>query len=85
LFRTAGLETVHASTFEFPPPQSASARWLDRQGATGRRIVDVLERCCQATPLLNRLGCHVLMVARRLDTPVPAAPPPGAWPGPFSS
>jgi SAM-dependent methyltransferase len=84
MFAAAGLETVHASTFEFPPPQSQTARWLDRQGDTGRRLVDGLEVVCQAAPLLNRLGCHLLMVARRTGTPT-AVPPPGIWPGPFST
>lgn len=79
----AGLDTVSASTFEFPPPQSASARWLDARGPLGRRLVDALEAACQATPLLNRLGCHLLLVARRSAAPV-TAPPPGVWPGPFS-
>ena len=37
MFAAAGLDTFHFSTFEFPPPQSATARWLDGQGETGRR------------------------------------------------
>jgi ubiquinone/menaquinone biosynthesis C-methylase UbiE len=84
MFAAAGLETVHASTFEFPPPQSRTAKWLDSRGATGRRLVDVMEAVCTRLPLVNRLGCHVLMVAVR--TPGGAAsPPPGTWPGPFST
>src|SRR5439155_15512581 len=35
LFRAAGLETFAASSFEFPPPQSALARWLDARGEPG--------------------------------------------------
>jgi ubiquinone/menaquinone biosynthesis C-methylase UbiE len=84
MFAAAGLDTVHASTFEFPPPQSASAQWLDRRGRSGRRVVEVVEAVCQALPLLNRLGCHVLMVARR-TAGGDSQPPPGIWPGPFSA
>jgi hypothetical protein len=84
MFEAAGLRTAVATTFEFPPPQSATAAWLEGQGETGRRAVDVLEAVCQATPLLRRLGCHVLMVARR-EPGGSAAPPPGIWPGPFSA
>lgn len=79
----AGMETTLARTFEFPPPQSATARWLEARGDLGRRAVDLLEAVCQATPLVRRLGCHVLMVARRRDVAL-APPPPGIWPGPFS-
>ena len=83
LFAAAGLQTLQARTFEFPPPQSATARWLDRRGATGQRIADAVEAVCTRTPLLSRLGCHLLMVARRVDGGS-ATPPPGIWPGPFS-
>jgi SAM-dependent methyltransferase len=83
MFASAGLETVRASSFEFPPPQSQTARRLDQGGETTRQIVDVLETVCQATPLLNRLGCHLMMVARRTSGGT-AAPPAGVWPGPFS-
>lgn len=83
MFAAAGLTTVHASTFEFPPPQSASAKWFDKRGATGRHLVDGLEALCQSVPLVNRLGCHVLMVAEKGTEGLPA-PPPGIWPGPFS-
>ena len=83
LLAEAGLRTEQAWTFEFPPPQSASARWLDRRGALGRRLADLLEVVCRSTPLLSRLGCHLLMVARRVEGGA-AAPPVGAWPGPFS-
>ncbi|MHB8670254.1 MAG: class I SAM-dependent methyltransferase [Acidimicrobiales bacterium] len=81
----AGLETVETSTFEFPPPQSASARWLEARGAAGRRVVDALEAVARRTPLVNRLGCHLFIVARRTSASVGAEPPPGVWPGPFSS
>ena len=84
MFAAAGLETVHASTFEFPPPQSASARWLDKRGRLGQQLVDVVEAVCQRLPLVSRLGCHVLMVARRTEEGT-RLPPPGIWPGPFSS
>jgi len=83
MFAAAGLQTIHAGTFEFPPPQSRSAKWFDSRGALGRRLVDVLEAVCQATPGVNRLGCHVLMVAERVEGGAPT-PPPGIWPGPFS-
>lgn len=83
MFSAAGLQTVQASTFEFPPPQSRTARWFDRRGAAGTWIVDRLESICAHTLLLNRLGCHLMMVARRTDGGTPA-PPPGIWPGPFS-
>ena len=84
MFAAAGLTTTHASTFEFPPPQSASAKWFDKRGEQGRKLVDVLESVCQALPLVNRLGCHVLMVARK-DGEGSPTPPPGIWPGPFST
>ncbi len=84
MFRAAGLDTFTWSTFEFPPPQAASAQWLDRRGAPGRKAVDVLERVAQRTPLLWRLGCHVFMGARKVAAPVSPTPPPGVWPGPFS-
>ncbi|MGN6473293.1 MAG: class I SAM-dependent methyltransferase [Mycobacteriales bacterium] len=83
MFTAAGLMTVSASTFEFPPPQSRTAAWFDRRGALGRRLVDMLEAVCRRTPGLNRLGCHVMMVAKRTDGGL-ASPPPGIWPGPFS-
>ncbi|HEU5033456.1 MAG TPA: methyltransferase domain-containing protein [Mycobacteriales bacterium] len=84
LFAAAGLETFHASTFEFPPPQSRTAQWLDHRGELGKRAVDVIEAICTRTPLVNRLGCHVLMVARRVPGGA-TEPPPGIWPGPFSA
>jgi hypothetical protein len=84
MFAAAGLDTFHWSTFEFPPPQAASSVWLDKQGVTGQQIVDVVEKIAQRTPIVRRLGCHVLMVARKTKEPVSAAPPPGIWPGPFS-
>jgi SAM-dependent methyltransferase len=84
LFAAAGLETERWSTFEFPPPQSRTARWLDRQGEAGRRAVDVVETVATRTPGVRRLGCHLLVVARRTGDPVPAEMPAGCWPGPFS-
>lgn len=83
MFAAAGLETVAAGSFEFPPPQSRTARWLDARGVGGQRLVDAVEKACQAVPLLNRLGCHLLMVAKRVEGGA-AQPPPGIWPGPFS-
>jgi ubiquinone/menaquinone biosynthesis C-methylase UbiE len=83
MFAAAGLTTIQAGSFEFPPPQSSTARWLDRQGARGRRLADGIEAVCRTTPLISRLGCHLLMVARREGEGSPE-PPPGIWPGPFS-
>jgi len=83
MFAAAGLETLAASTFEFPPPQSKTSRWLSARGRAGTAAVDVVEAVCTRLPLVNRLGCHVFMVARRTTGGEPA-PPPGIWPGPFS-
>jgi ubiquinone/menaquinone biosynthesis C-methylase UbiE len=80
----AGLDVTRFSTFEFPPPESATARWLDAQGARGRRAVDVIERFCSAIPLVNRLGTHLFLVAEKRREP-DSMPPPGVWPGPFST
>lgn len=84
LFAAAGLETTGWSTFEFPPPQSRTARWLDERGDAGRRAVDVVEAVATRTPGVRRLGCHLMMVARRTDAPLPERMPAGVWPGPFS-
>jgi hypothetical protein len=83
MFAAAGLQTIAASSFEFPPPQSRSARWLDTQGDRGQRWADAVEAVAARTPLLNRLGCHLMMVARRQPGEVPSRPA-GIWPGPFS-
>ncbi|HWB67891.1 MAG TPA: methyltransferase domain-containing protein [Mycobacteriales bacterium] len=83
MFTAAGLDTIAAGSFEFPPPQSRTARWLDRQGERGQRLADAIEAVCGALPLVNRLGCHLLMVARRTGS-ASTPPPPGIWPGPFS-
>ena len=84
LFRAAGLDAVDWSTFEFPPPQSATSAVLERWGEGGRRVVDAIEAVATRTPLLRRLGCHLMVVARKVGQPVAPAPPPGIWPGPFS-
>ncbi|HZU74573.1 MAG TPA: class I SAM-dependent methyltransferase [Acidimicrobiales bacterium] len=84
LFAAAGLETVAWSSFEFPPPQAATSAWLEARGGPGRRAVDVLEAVATRTPGIRRLGCHLLMVVRKVGDPVAASPPPGVWPGPFS-
>jgi ubiquinone/menaquinone biosynthesis C-methylase UbiE len=84
LFGAAGLETISWSTFEFPPPQAALARWLDARGEVGQRIVDRIETVSRHMPLLRRMGCHLLMEARKVRPPVSASPPPGVWDGPFS-
>jgi SAM-dependent methyltransferase len=84
MFAAAGLETIRWSTFEFPPPQAATAQWLDKQGEMGRELVDVIEAVARRTPVVRRLGCHLFMIARKTGDPVEETPPPGIWPGPFS-
>lgn len=83
MFAAAGLETISATTFEFPPPQSASARWLDGRGDAGRVLVDRFEAVCRATPGVSRLGCHLMMIATRVPGGLSSRPA-GIWPGPFS-
>jgi SAM-dependent methyltransferase len=85
MFAAAGLDTFKWSTFEFPPPQAATSQWLDKRGEWGQRTVDVIEWAAQRTPAVRRLGCHVFMRARKTRDPVSPTPPPGVWPGPFSS
>lgn len=84
LFASVGLRTFEAWTFEFPPPQAATTAWLERRGEAGKRVVDSIEAVARRVPLVNRLGCHLLMLARREATALPAEPPGGVWPGPFS-
>lgn len=84
MFRAAGLEPLSTSTFEFPPPQSATARWLEQRGEPGRRAVDTIEAICTRLPVVRRLGCHLMIVSRRTPGRTPPAPPPGIWPGPLS-
>jgi SAM-dependent methyltransferase len=84
LFAQAGLATFAWSTFEFPPPQSATSARLEQWGGAGRRIVDGIEAVARRTPLVRRLGCHLMMVSRKIGPPATGTPPPGAWPGPFS-
>jgi SAM-dependent methyltransferase len=84
LLAAAGLAPVGWSTFEFPPPQAATSARLEAWGAAGRRIVDVIEAVARRTPLVRRLGCHLMVVSRKAGPPVAPVPPPGVWPGPFS-
>lgn len=84
LLRAAGLETMRWSSFEFPPPHSRTARVLERMGAAGRRTADTIESVARATPLIRRLGTHLLIVARKTHAPVAATAPSGIWPGPLS-
>ncbi|MEY2471896.1 MAG: 2-polyprenyl-6-hydroxyphenyl methylase / 3-demethylubiquinone-9 3-methyltransferase [Actinomycetota bacterium] len=84
MFAAAGFGGFRFSTFEFPPPQAKLAKFFDARGARGRRAVDVLERVCRAIPLVNRLGCHMLVVCEKQRAPVAPTPPAGVWPGPFS-
>jgi SAM-dependent methyltransferase len=85
MFAAAGLDTFSFTTFEFPPPQSATSAVLDRFGVAGQRAVDAIEAVAQRIPAVNKLGCHLFMLARRSPDPIPAEPTPGIWPGPFSS
>lgn len=85
MFAAAGLDAFHTSTFEFPPPQSETARWLEAKGALGQRVVDAIEAVCTRLPVVRRLGCHVLIVSRRSRQPLASEPPRGIWPGPFST
>src|SRR5262249_17309903 len=85
LFAAAGLETFHFSTFEFPPPQSSIDRVLNERGELGRKAVDLIEVMARTIPLVNRLGCHLFMLARKTAGPVAPAPPAGVWPGRFSA
>lgn len=84
MLATAGLETLRWSTFEFPPPHSTTARWLEKRGSSGVRIVDVVERIARSMPLVRRMGTHLFMVARKTREPLGSTPPLGVWPGPFS-
>lgn len=84
MFAAAGLSTFSAGSFEFPPPQAATAAWLDRRGQRGREVVDLIELVARRMPLLRQMGCHLFMLARKTRDPDPT-PPKGVWPGPFSS
>ncbi len=84
MFAAAGMRTEKWSTFEFPPPQSLSARMLERMDGTGRRVVDVIEAVARSVPLVRRLGTHLLIVARKTGAPVAPDAPAGVWPGPLS-
>ncbi|MEY2399659.1 MAG: 2-polyprenyl-6-hydroxyphenyl methylase / 3-demethylubiquinone-9 3-methyltransferase [Actinomycetota bacterium] len=84
MFAAAGLDAFEFSTFEFPPPQAKLSAWLDGRGEPGRRAVDALEAVCERVPLVNRLGCHLFVLARKNRAPATALPPAGVWPGPFS-
>lgn len=84
LFEAAGLRTFEWSTFEFPPPQSKTAQWLDSKDEIGKRLVDAIEAVCQHTPVIRRLGCHLFMLARKTGDPISLRPPANVWPGPFS-
>jgi len=82
MLASAGLKTPRWSTFEFPPPQSVTAALLAKAGSAGRRLADATEWVAQHAPLVNRLGTHLFMLARKTGAPVAADPPPGVWPGP---
>jgi ubiquinone/menaquinone biosynthesis C-methylase UbiE len=80
LFAAAGLDTFRWSTFEFPPPQSATDRWLEERGERGKRAVDVIEAVSRRIPLVERMGCHLFMQARKVGPPVSPEPPAHLWP-----
>jgi hypothetical protein len=84
LLAAAGLETLNWSTFEFPPPQSRTARKLMRIGAVGRATADAIEFVARRVPLLRRLGTHLFVVAAKQTAPVAPTPPDGVWSGPLS-
>jgi SAM-dependent methyltransferase len=84
MFAAAGMDTLAWSTFEFPPPQSRSAAWLEKRGRGGLRIVDMIEAVARRTPGVRRLGTHLLIVARKTRDAVAPKPPAGVWPGPLS-
>lgn len=84
MFAAAGLRTVRRSSFEFPPPQARITALLEAKGPMGRRVVDGIEALASRIPLVNRLGCHLMLVTRKAGPPVAPEPPPGIWPGPFS-
>jgi ubiquinone/menaquinone biosynthesis C-methylase UbiE len=85
MFGAAGMETFYWSTFEFPPPQSATGRLLQTKGEVGEKIVHGVEWMAQRTPLVRRLGTHLFMLARKTGRPIAPLPPSGVWPGPFSN
>ena len=85
MFAAAGLTTVTWGSFEFPPPQSRFAAWLEKRGDEGIRIARAVEAVAQHTPCVRRLGTHLLMIATKTGEPVAGRPPPGTWPGPLSS
>jgi SAM-dependent methyltransferase len=84
LLAVAGLQVTHFSTFEFPPPESATSRALEAQGQRGQQAVDAIESVLRQIPLVNRLGAHLLLVAEKVANPATPRPPAGVWPGPFS-
>jgi 2-polyprenyl-3-methyl-5-hydroxy-6-metoxy-1,4-benzoquinol methylase len=83
MFASAGLSARRWSSFEFPPPHSASARVLSKLGGAGIRIGNVIEAVARSLPFVRRLGTHLFVVARKTGER-PAEPPDGVWPGPLS-
>jgi ubiquinone/menaquinone biosynthesis C-methylase UbiE len=84
MFAAAGLDTFTWSTFEFPPPQSRTAAWLESRRDLGLRLVDAIEWVAQHLPAVRHLGTHLFMAARKTGIPVAPYPPAGVWPGPAS-
>jgi len=74
LLARAGLQTLWWSTFEFPPPQSATASFLARLGEPGLVAADTIESVARHTPLLKRLGTHLFVVARKVREPAGEPP-----------
>ena len=65
MFAAAGLDAFDFSTFEFPPPQAKLSAWLDVAARRAGAPVDVIEAVVQRLPLVNRLGCHMFVLARK--------------------
>ena len=84
--RAAGLDTFEWSTFEFPPPQAAIravARQARRAGTQSRGRDRVGRRSERRSCGGSAVTCSCALA--RCPIPCRPTPPPGVWPGPFSS
>jgi len=79
MLAAAGLETIAITSFGFPPLGSPVGEWLARRP----RAAAAVERICAATPLVRRLGDHLVLVAHKVRAPSGPSPR-GVWPGPLS-
>ncbi|MGB2939364.1 MAG: class I SAM-dependent methyltransferase [Candidatus Dormiibacterota bacterium] len=70
LAQDAGFDVVAAGSFEYPAPQSVAAAWLrrvvDASPRLGYALADTLEATIAATPGLNLMGTHHLIVLRKV-------------------